>query len=101
MNRLRAGRLGSRGSTLVRAKKFIFQTPQAGSMGTGELSLMQGPRREGGHFHVSRLRISGAVPSPYPCACLTCTGTALVCLERGEEEVHFVNVTRDRDKCCS
>ena len=72
-------------------------------MGAGELSLrMQGPRREGGHCHVvSRLSISGAILSPYPCACLTCTGTALVCLERGVEEVCFVNVTRDQAECCS
>jgi hypothetical protein len=56
--------------------------PACYSMGTGELSLrMQGPRREGGHFHVvSRLRISGAILSPYPRACMPCTGTALVCL---------------------
>ena len=72
-------------------------------MGTGELSLrMQGPRCEGGHFHVvARLRISGAILSPYPWECVTCTGTALVCLGRGVEEVYFVNVTRDQAECCS
>jgi hypothetical protein len=72
-------------------------------MGTGELSLrMQGLRREGGYFHVvSKLRISGAILSPYPCARVICTGTALIFLERGVEEVYFVNVTRDQAECCS
>jgi hypothetical protein len=99
VNRLRAGRLGSRGSTPVRAKIFIFQTHRL-ALGLFQpvtrwpwvcSSLLLGGYRRAFlenagaearrcHFHVlSRLRISGAILSPYSCACLTCTGTALVC----------------------